>query len=42
VRGCIYIAINVNYKPNTAKIQRENFQKAKSIWDEAMQVIAAA
>ena len=27
---------------NNAKNPRDNFQKAKSIWDEAMQVIAAA
>jgi len=27
---------------NHAKNQRDNFQKAKSIWNEAMQVIADA
>ena len=35
-------AVDVGRYANTANIQRENFQKAKSIWDEAMQVIAAA
>lgn len=34
-------AVDVGRYTNTANIQRENFQKAKSIWDEAMQVIAA-
>ena len=34
-------AVNVGRYANTANIQRENFQKAKSIWDEAMQMIAA-
>ena len=35
-------AVDVGRYTNAANIQRENFQKAKSIWDEAMQVIAAA
>ena len=35
-------AADVGRYTNAANIQRENFQKAKSIWDEAMQVIAAA
>ena len=35
-------AVDVGRYTNTANIQRVNFQKAKSIWDEAMQVIAAA
>jgi putative transposase len=35
-------AVDVGRYNNTANIQRDNFQKAKSIWDEAIQVIAAA
>jgi len=35
-------AVDVGRYTNTANIQRDNFQKAKSIWNEAMQVIAAA
>jgi putative transposase len=35
-------AIDVGRYTNAANIQRVNFQKAKSIWDEAMHVIAAA
>ena len=35
-------AVDVGRYTNAANIQRVNFQKAKSIWDEAMQVIAAA
>ena len=35
-------AVDVARYTNTANIQRKNFQNAKSIWDEAMQVIAAA
>jgi putative transposase len=35
-------AVDVGRYTKAANIQRENFQKAKSIWDEAMQVIAAA
>ena len=35
-------AIDVGRYTNAASIQRENFQKAKSIWHEAMQLIAAA
>lgn len=35
-------AVDVGRYTNAADIQRKNFQKAKSIWDEAMQVIAAA
>ena len=35
-------AMDVGRYTNTANIQRENFQKAKSILDEAIQVIAAA
>jgi putative transposase len=34
-------AVDVGRYINNAKEQRENFQKAKSIWYEAMQVIAA-
>ncbi len=35
-------AIDVGRYTNAANIQRKNFEKAKSIWDEAMQVIAVA
>ena len=35
-------AVDLGRYTNAANIQKENFQKAKSIWDEAMQVIAAA
>jgi len=35
-------AVDVGRYINNAKGQRDNFQKAKSIWDDAMQVIAAA
>ena len=35
-------AVDVGRYINNAKDQRDNFQKAKSIWDDAMQVIAAA
>jgi len=35
-------AVDVGRYTNAANIQRDNFQKAKSIWNEAMQVIAAA
>jgi putative transposase len=35
-------AMDVGRYTNTVNIQRENFQKAKSILDEAIQVIAAA
>ena len=35
-------AVDVGRYTNTAHIQKENFQKAKSIWDEDMQEIAAA
>jgi putative transposase len=35
-------AVDVGRYTNAANIQRVNFQKAKSIWDEAIQVIAAA
>ena len=35
-------AVDVGRYTNAANIQRVNFQKAKSIWDEAMHVIAAA
>jgi putative transposase len=35
-------AVDVGRYTNAANIQRDNFQRAKSIWDEAMQVIAAA
>ncbi len=34
-------AVDVGRYSNTVNIQRESFQKAKSIWDEAMQVITA-
>ena len=34
--------VGVGRYTNTANIQRENFQKSKSIRDEAIQVIAAA
>jgi putative transposase len=35
-------AVDVGRYTNAVNIQRVNFQKAKSIWDEAIQVIAAA
>ena len=35
-------AVDVGRYTNTAHTQRDNFQKAKSIWDEAIQVIVAA
>jgi len=35
-------AVDVGRYTNATNIQRENFQKAKSILDEAIQVIAAA
>ena len=35
-------AIDVGRYTNAAAKQKENFQKAKSIWDEAIQVISAA
>ena len=35
-------AVDMGRYTNAANIQRENFQKAKSIWNEAMQEIAAA
>ena len=35
-------AVDVGRYTNTANIQRINFKNAKSIWDEAMQLIAAA
>ena len=35
-------AVDVSRYINNAKDQRDNFQKAKSIWNEAMQVIADA
>ena len=35
-------AVDVGRYINSVKDQRDNFQKAKSIWNEAMQVIAAA
>ena len=35
-------AIDVGRYTNNARTQKDNFKKAKSIWDEAMQVIAAA
>ena len=35
-------AVDVGRYTNASDVQRENFLKAKSIWDEAMQVIAAA
>ena len=39
---CNIFAVGVVRYINNAKGQRDNFQKAKSIWDEAMQVIATA
>ena len=35
-------AVNVGRYTNTARDQRDNFQNAKSIWNEAMQMISAA
>ena len=35
-------AVDVERYSNKVNIQRENFQKAKSIWNETMQAIAAA
>ena len=35
-------ALDVGWYSNNARNQRDNFQNAQSIWDEAMQVIAAA
>ena len=35
-------AVDVGRYSNTVNIQREDFQKAKSIWNETMQAIAAA
>ena len=35
-------AMDVGRLINTVNIQRENFQKAKSSWDEAVLAIAAA
>ncbi len=35
-------AVDIGRYTNAANIQRENFQKAKFIWDEAIQEIAAA
>lgn len=34
-------ALDVGRYTNTANVQRDNFQNAKSVWNEAMQVIAA-
>ena len=35
-------AIDVGRYTNNARTQKDNFKKAKSIWDEAMHVVAAA
>ena len=35
-------ALDVGRYTNTANLQRDNFQNAKSVWNEAMQLIAAA
>ena len=35
-------AVDAGRYTNTANIQRYHFQNAKSVWDEAMKVIAAA
>ncbi|MFQ3307689.1 MAG: putative transposase [Candidatus Midichloriaceae bacterium] len=35
-------AVDVGRYTNAANIQKKNFQKAQSIWDEAMQVITTA
>ena len=35
-------ALDVARYTNTANLQRDNFQNAKSVWNEAMQLIAAA
>ena len=35
-------AVDAGRYTNTANIQRNHFQNAKSVWDEAMKVIAAA
>mgnify|MGYP003339236510 CR=1 FL=1 len=34
-------ALDVVRYTNTANLQRDNFQNAKSVWNEAMQLIAA-
>ena len=33
-------AVDVGRYTNATNIQRDNFQKAKAIWNDAMQVIA--